>query len=178
MLRENSNLQPGLLSTTSGKNALSRITQPLHVWSHIITITGLTGTGWGTKEERWLLVLEGTRWGCTDELPHVGCRYVRFSNIWHRVRADSQEQQMELKFFQISNLQNEYRRFDLPYKQPGSQVSIEISYKIQAFGYAYLVHYTMLFHNQGGYYNSLILQALELLPGRAVICCAAIQMSF
>ena len=24
----------------------------------------------------------------------------------------------------------------------------------------------MLFHNQGGYYNSLLLQALELLPGR------------
>ena len=27
--------------------------------------------------------------------------------------------------------------------------------------------YTMLIHNRGGYYNSLILQALELLPGRA-----------
>ena len=27
--------------------------------------------------------------------------------------------------------------------------------------------YTMLIHNQRGYYNSLILQALELLPGRA-----------
>ena len=46
-------------------------------------------------------------------------------------------------------------------------MSIEISYKILAFGYAYLVHYTMLFHNWGGYYNSLILQALELLPGQA-----------
>ena len=39
---------------------------------------------------------------------------------------------------------------------------IAISCKIKAFGYAYLVHYTVLFHNQGGYYNSLILQALEL----------------
>ena len=26
----------------------------------------------------------------------------------------------------------------------------------------YIVHYTLLFHNQGGYYNSLILQALDL----------------
>ena len=42
----------------------------------------------------------------------------------------------------------------------GSHASIEISYKIWAFGYPYLVHYTMLFH------NSLILQALELFPGK------------
>ena len=42
---------------------------------------------------------------------------------------------------------------------------IAISCKIKAFGYAYLVHYTVLFHNQGGYYNSPILQALELPPG-------------
>ena len=28
----------------------------------------------------------------------------------------------------------------------------------------YIVHYTVLFHNKGGYYNSLILQALELPP--------------
>ena len=50
---------------------------------------------------------------------------------------------------------------------PGSQASIEISYKIAyRFGYAYFVHYTVLFHNQRGYYNSRILQALELLPGR------------
>ena len=41
--------------------------------------------------------------------------------------------------------------------QPGSQASIEISYKIQTFGYAYLVHYTVLFHNWGYNYNSLIL---------------------
>ena len=39
-------------------------------------------------------------------------------------------------------------------------------YKIRAVGYAYLAaHYTILFHNQGGYYNILILQALELFPG-------------
>ena len=31
----------------------------------------------------------------------------------------------------------------------------------------YIVHYTVLFHNKWGYYNSLIMQALELLPGRA-----------
>ena len=30
-----------------------------------------------------------------------------------------------------------------------------------------LVHYSILFHSRGGYFNSLILQALELLPGRA-----------
>ena len=28
----------------------------------------------------------------------------------------------------------------------------------------YLVHYTVLFHNHGGCYNSLILQALNLPP--------------
>ena len=28
----------------------------------------------------------------------------------------------------------------------------------------YATQYTMLFHNCGGYYNSLILRALELLP--------------
>ena len=27
-----------------------------------------------------------------------------------------------------------------------------------------LVHFTVLFHSQGGYYNSLILQSLELPP--------------
>ena len=47
------------------------------------------------------------------------------------------------------------------------QASIEISYKIKAFGHAYLVHYSIFFHSLGGYFNSLILQALELLPGRA-----------
>ena len=31
----------------------------------------------------------------------------------------------------------------------------------------FIVHYTLLFHNQRGYYNSPILQALELPPGRA-----------
>ena len=31
----------------------------------------------------------------------------------------------------------------------------------------YSVHYTVLFHNQGGYQNSLILEALELLPAQA-----------
>ena len=51
--------------------------------------------------------------------------------------------------------------------QVPSQAFIEISYKIKAFGHAYLVHYTILFHSRGGYFNSLILQALELLPGRA-----------
>ena len=30
-----------------------------------------------------------------------------------------------------------------------------------------IVHYTVLFYNQAGYYNSLILQALELPPGQA-----------
>ena len=30
--------------------------------------------------------------------------------------------------------------------------------------YAYHVHYKVLLHNQGGYYNSLILQALDLPP--------------
>ena len=51
---------------------------------------------------------------------------------------------------------------------PGSEQSIEISYKIQAFGHAYLVHCTKLqFHSRGGYFNSPVLQALELLPGRA-----------
>ena len=51
--------------------------------------------------------------------------------------------------------------------QPGSKVSIEISYKIEAFGHAYLVHCTKLFHSRGGHFNSLILQALELFPARA-----------
>ena len=31
----------------------------------------------------------------------------------------------------------------------------------------YSVHYTVLFHNQGGYQNSVILEALELLPAQA-----------
>ena len=31
----------------------------------------------------------------------------------------------------------------------------------------YIAHYTVLFHNQGGYNNSLLLQVLELLPRRA-----------
>ena len=52
-----------------------------------------------------------------------------------------------------------------PRSWPGSQAPIEIRYKILAFGYAYYVQYTVLFLNQGGYYNSLTLQALELLPG-------------
>ena len=39
--------------------------------------------------------------------------------------------------------------------------------KLPLFGHAYLVHYTILFHSRGGYFNSLVLQALELLPGRA-----------
>ena len=42
-----------------------------------------------------------------------------------------------------------------------SLASIEIVCKIEKFGYAYPVHYTVLYHNQGSYYNSLILQALE-----------------
>ena len=50
---------------------------------------------------------------------------------------------------------------------PGSQASIEISCKIEVFGHAYLVHCTKLFNSQGSYFNSLILQALMLLPGRA-----------
>ena len=37
---------------------------------------------------------------------------------------------------------------------------------ILAFEYAYLAYYTVLSHNQEGYYNSLILHALELLPER------------
>ena len=49
---------------------------------------------------------------------------------------------------------------------PSSQASIVMCYKIEAFGHAYIVHCTKLFHSQGGYFNSLILQALELLPGR------------
>ena len=39
---------------------------------------------------------------------------------------------------------------------PGSQASIEISYKIKAFGHAHLVRCTKLFHSWGGYFNSLI----------------------
>ena len=46
-----------------------------------------------------------------------------------------------------------------------SQASIEIGCTIKSPGYAYVVHYTVLFHNQGCYYNSIILQALKLLPG-------------
>ena len=53
------------------------------------------------------------------------------------------------------------------YTQPGSQASIEVSCKIKAFGQAYLVHYSILLHSRGGYFNSYILQAFELLPGRA-----------
>ena len=41
-----------------------------------------------------------------------------------------------------------------------------ISYKVKAFKHAYLVHYSILFHSRGGYFNSLVLQALELLPWR------------
>ena len=36
----------------------------------------------------------------------------------------------------------------------GSQAPIEISCKIQAVGYAYIVHHTVLFHKREGYYNS------------------------
>ena len=52
--------------------------------------------------------------------------------------------------------------FDLSKKKPlwiwhkssvHAVVFIEISCKIQAFGYAYLVHNTVLFHDQGSYYN-------------------------
>ena len=47
---------------------------------------------------------------------------------------------------------------------PGPKTPIEISCKIGALGYTLYCTYTLLFHNQGGYYNSLILQALELPP--------------
>ena len=40
-------------------------------------------------------------------------------------------------------------------------------HKIEAFGHAYLLHCTKLFHSWGGYFNSLLLHALELLPWRA-----------
>ena len=46
----------------------------------------------------------------------------------------------------------------------GSLASIEISVKIKPFGYTFLVCFTVLFDNQGCYYNSLIMQALELPP--------------
>ena len=39
--------------------------------------------------------------------------------------------------------------------------------KFEQFAMHFIVHYTLLFHNQRGYYNSPILQALELPPGRA-----------
>ena len=54
----------------------------------------------------------------------------------------------------------------------GSQAIIEISCKISAFSYTYLVHYAVLFHNQGGYCYSFILQASEFAPDkwRANIC--------
>ena len=56
--------------------------------------------------------------------------------------------------------------FDLSKKKPlwiwhkssvHAVVFIEISCKIQAFGYAYLVHNTELFHDQGSYYNTTAL---------------------
>ena len=50
---------------------------------------------------------------------------------------------------------------------------IEMSWKMHVFGYVYLVHYTLyttLHHNQGGYYNSLILQALDLPPLAHLLC--------
>ena len=48
----------------------------------------------------------------------------------------------------------------------GSQMSIEVvlNFEHLAMHQAYIAHYTMLFHNQGGYYNSLILQVFELSP--------------
>ena len=45
-----------------------------------------------------------------------------------------------------------------------SQASMYIRCVIQAFGCVKLVHFTVLSQNQGGYYNSLILQALEVPP--------------
>ena len=48
---------------------------------------------------------------------------------------------------------------------PGFQAAIEISCKKEVSERAYPVHYTLLLQNQGGYYNSLILKALEL-PSR------------
>ena len=55
---------------------------------------------------------------------------------------------------------------EFPTSQLGSQASIEISYKIEAFRHAYLIHCAKLFHSQVGYFDSLILQALELLSGK------------
>ena len=46
-------------------------------------------------------------------------------------------------------------------------VTIISLFKVEAFWRAYLVHCKKLLHSRGGYFNSLMLQALELLPGRA-----------
>ena len=46
----------------------------------------------------------------------------------------------------------------------GSQAANELRIKNWACGFVYSEHYTVLFHNQEGYYNSLILQASELPP--------------
>ena len=42
--------------------------------------------------------------------------------------------------------------------------TIEISCKKEISEYPYPEHYTVLLQNQGGYYNSLILKALDLPP--------------
>ena len=51
-------------------------------------------------------------------------------------------------------------------KKSDQQASTQTRCKFWAFGYAYLVHNTVLFHNPGGYCNILTLQALDL-PTRA-----------
>ena len=47
----------------------------------------------------------------------------------------------------------------------GTQAVMELISKNRAVGYSHSVHYTALFHNQAGYYNSLILQAMDLPSG-------------
>lgn len=59
----------------------------------------------------------------------------------------------------------------------GSQASIEISCKIWVSGYASLVQYPVLLHNQEGYYNILILQAFELTPQGGAWAKSTIRLS-
>ena len=58
-------------------------------------------------------------------------------------------------------------------KRFAAQTAIEISCQNKVLGYAYPGHCTALFHNQEGYYSSLILEAFDLPPqvGGVFICC-------
>ena len=82
---------------------------------------------------------------------HPNLKYCASNQSQSTVKETASHQACQER--QFSKHWSNNKHSSLWYNSKDSQAAIEISSKKWACGYAYSVHYTVLFHNQGGYCN-------------------------